>query len=380
MVFSATAGRTAFPKLVLVLALLSAPFVAGRNASWQVADLSAEPGTLVSGTLKIEDRPQSPGTLIPVTLIHGAQPGPTLAVIAGIHGFEYPGITALQQLRRRVDPAQLSGRLLLVHVANPPAFFGRSIYTSPADGLNLNRLFPGNPEGSVSERIAHTLTTLVIEAADYLIDLHAGDGNERLRPYVYMPETGNAAFDATARGLAEAFLLDTIVIDRTPVTAPDAARFTDMTAWSRGIPAITTETGQLGSNDPEWVALALRGLENVLRHLGMLPGNPAPNKAVVWLEDFEVVPSPATGIFEAQVRDGYFVAEGGVLGELLDLFGEPLATVHAPFAGVVNYVIGTPPVSEGEPVAMISRLRDTGPAEPSRAAGHPGTDVSESAR
>jgi len=380
MDFSAPAGRTVIPELVLVLALLSSPFVAGRDVPWQVADLSAEPGTLVSGTLKIEDRPQSPGTLIPVTLIHGARPGPTLAVIAGIHGYEYPGITALQQLRRRVDPAQLSGRLLLVHVANPPAFFGRSIYTSPADGLNLNRSFPGDPEGSVSERIAHTLTTQVIEAADYLIDLHAGDGNERLRPYVYMPETGDAAFDASARGLAEAFLLDTIVIDRTPVTAPDTSRFTDMTAWSRGIPAITTETGQLGSNDPEWVALALRGLENVLRHLGMLAGYPAPNKAVVWLEDFEVVASPATGIFEAQVRDGYFVAEGGVLGELLDLFGEPLATVRAPFAGVVNYVIGTPPVSEGEPVAMISRLRDTGPAEPSRPAGHLGTDVSESAR
>jgi predicted deacylase len=313
-----------------------------------------------------------------VTLIHGADPGPTLAVIAGIHGYEYPGITALQQLRHRIDPAQLSGRLLLVHVANPPAFFGRSIYSSPADGLNLNRVFPGDPEGSVSERIAHVLTTRVIEGADYLIDLHAGDGNERLRPYIYMPETGDPAFDAAARGLAEAFLLDTIVIDRTPVTAPEAARFTDMTAWSRGIPAITTETGQLGSNDPRWVALALRGLENVLRHLHMLPGEARRNDHIVWLEDFEVVTSPATGIFEARVSDGYFVAEGGVLGELLDLFGDPITTVRAPFAGVVNYVIGTPPVSEGEPVAMISRLRDFPAAERPRP-GRQG-ETGESAR
>lgn len=365
MTFNTIAGRAALPSIIVIIAILSSPAV-GRDTPWQVGALSAQPGTLVSGALEVEDRPGSPGTSIPVTLVHGADPGPTLAVIAGVHGYEYPGITALQELRRRIDPAQLSGRLLLVHVANPPAFFGRGIYTSPADGLNLNRVFPGDPEGSVSERIAYALTTQVIEAADYLIDLHAGDGNERLRPYVYMPETGDPAFDAAARGLAEAFLLDTIVIDRTPVAAPDEARFTDMTAWSRGIPAITTETGQLGSNDREWVALALRGLNNVLRHLQMLPGEARSNEHTVWLEDFEVVASPASGIFEAGVRAGYFVAAGAVLGELKDLFGDRIATVRAPFAGVVNYVIGTPPVSEGEPVAMVSRLRDLRPAETPR--------------
>ena len=366
--------------LIMVAALLSSPFALGQDAAWRVGDLTAQPGTRVSGELLIEDRPQSPGTFVPVTLVHGARPGPTLAVIAGIHGYEYPGITALQQLRRQLDPTALSGRLILVHVANVPAFFGRGIYTSPADGRNLNRVFPGDPEGSVSERIAHTLTEQVIEQADYLIDLHAGDGNERLRPYVYMPETGNRDFDAAARGLAKAFLLDTIVIDRTPLAAPEAARFTDMTAWSRGIPAITTETGQLGSNDPEWVALALRGLDNVLRHLGMLPGDARRNEAIVWLEDYAVVPSPATGIFAARARDGYFVAEGGVLGELRDLFGDPIATVRAPFAGVVNYVVGTPPVSEGEPVAMISRLRDFPAARDPRPGSQPADEAGRSAR
>lgn len=380
MTFSTVASRAALVSIIVTVTILSSALAAGRDAAWQVGELSAEPGTLVSGTLRIEDRPGSPGTSIPVTLVHGAGSGPTLAVIAGIHGYEYPGITALQALRRRIDPAQLSGRLLLVHVANPPSFFGRSIYTSPADGLNLNRVFPGDPEGSVSERIAHTLTEHVIEQADYLIDLHAGDGNERLRPYVYMPETGDSAFDAAARGLAEAFLLDTIVIDRTPVTAPEESRFTDMTAWSRGIPAITTETGQLGSNDPEWVALALRGLDNTLRYLGMQSGDARRNEAIVWLEDYEVVASPATGIFEARVRDGWFVAAGAVLGELLDLFGDPIATVRAPFAGVVNYVIGTPPVREGEPVVMISRLRDFPAAQESRHGGQPAGEAGESAR
>ena len=91
----------------------------------------------------------------------------------------------------QLDPAALSGTIILVHIANMPAFLGRTIYYSPVDGKNLNRMFPGDPGGTISQRIAHTLTTEVIDQADYLVDLHAGDGNEALRPYVYMPVTGN---------------------------------------------------------------------------------------------------------------------------------------------------------------------------------------------
>ena len=94
-----------------------------------------------------------------------------------------------------------------------------------------------------------------------------------------------------------------------------------------------------------------------MRHLGMLEGEPVPNEAVVWLTGYEVIRSPAQGIFRATVRDGYAIAQNGLLGELVDPFGEQIAEFRAPFAGVVNYVLGTPPVSEGEPVAMVSRIK-----------------------
>ncbi len=80
--------------------------------------------------------------------------------------------------------ALIAGTLLLVHIANPPSFYGRTIYTSPADGKNLNRVFPGRPDGTLSERIAHAITSEVIAKANFLVDLHAGDGNEALRPYI----------------------------------------------------------------------------------------------------------------------------------------------------------------------------------------------------
>lgn len=339
---------------------LAAPTADAAPASFRVDAIEAGPGQRASGHIVIAPLGGDSGTRIPVTVIHGAAAGPVLALIAGTHGVEYPGITALQRIRSSVDADELRGTLILVHIANPPAFYGRSVYVSPADGKNLNRVYPGRPDGSLSERIADAITRNVIEQADFLIDLHAGDGNEALRPYVYLPVTGDAALDAASRGLALAFGLDHIVLDEGRLQPPEASVYTDQTALSRGIPAITTETGQLASNDDHWVGLAENGILNVLRHLGMLPGAADSNPGVVWLTGYEVVRSPANGAFRAAVRDGYAVAADGLLGVLLDEFGDPQAEIRAPFAGIVNYVLGTPPVSTGEPVAMVSRLVDEG--------------------
>lgn len=352
--FASVAGSLLAATLALTPA--AAPWAAAPS-TFKVGALEAGVGQAVSGYLEVPPAKGDSGTRIPVSILRGAKPGPVLVLIAGVHGYEYPGITALQQLRQTLSPADLSGTLLLVHIANPPSFYARTIYTSPVDGKNLNRVFPGKADGTLSERIAHVLTREVIERADYLIDLHAGDGNEALRPYVYMPVVGKPALDAASRGLALAFGLDHIVYDDGPLLPPEASLYTDQTALSRGIPAITAETGQLGLNNREWVELALGGIHNVLRHLHMIEGAEQPNKAVVWLSGYEVVPSPVQGIFRAAVRDGYVVAANGLLGVLVDPFGETITEIRSPFAGVVNYVVGTPPVNAGDPVAMVSRLK-----------------------
>lgn len=341
--------------VLIALLVISEAACGAQGDPVTVGPLKALPGEAVSGYLEIAPRDDA-GARIPVSVIHGAKPGPVLVLIAGTHGYEYPGVTALQTLRQTIRPADLSGTLLLVHIANPPSFYGRTIYYSPADGKNLNRVYPGKPDGTLSERIADSITRNVIEQADYLVDLHAGDGNEALRPYVYMPVTGDARLDEASRGMALAFGLDHIVIDEGRVQPKEASLYTDQTALSRGIPAITSETGQLGSNDSHWVNLAVRGCGNILRHLGMIEGEAEPNEGVVWLTGYEIIRSPVQGIFRPAVRDGYAIAENGLLGELFDAFGARLADVRAPFAGVVNYVVATPPVSEGEPVAMISRI------------------------
>ena len=347
--------RTASRIFLPLLCGMTALYVSA--ADFTVGELSVPPGEQVSGFIKVPVGIDE-GSEIPVTIAHGVSDGPVLALIAGIHGYEYPPITALQAVRAQLDPAVLSGTIIMVHIANMPSFLGRTVYYGPVDGKNLNRVFPGDPKGSLSQRTAHLLTTEVIDQADYLVDLHAGDGNEALRPYVYMPVTGDAAFDAKIEGLAVAFGLDHIVMDTGPQSASGPSLYTDQTAIERGIPAITTETGQSGSNNPYWVELAERGIWNVLRHLNMIAEDEVANTGITWLSDYTVVKSPQSGIFRAVTRDGYAVAEGAALGVLLDFFGNELATVRAPFSGVVNYVISTPPVSKGEPVAMISKVAD----------------------
>lgn len=342
-----------FPRIALAF---FAPFCAAHASDLsQLGPLHASAGQAVSGYLEVPAQGDK-GAQIPVSLVRGASDGPVLALIAGTHGYEYPGITALQRLRQSIDPQSLRGTLILVHIANPPSFYGRTIYTSPADGKNLNRVFPGKPDGTLSERIAHAITTEVIAKADFLVDLHAGDGNEALRPYVYMPVTGDARLDTASRGMALAFGLDHIVIDAGRIGPPEATKYIDQTALARGIPAITTETGQLGQNDERTIALAEHGIRNLMRHLKMLEGPVEPNPAVVWLKDYQVIVSPVTGVFRATVRDGYAIAEGGLLGEVYDAFGAKTGEVRAPFAGIVNYVIGTPPAVEGQPLAMVSRI------------------------
>jgi predicted deacylase len=340
--------------LALFLAVSGASAV--RAATLTVGSVAAASGETVSGYLEVPSGVDE-GTRIPITVVHGNGPGPVLALIAGTHGYEYPPILALQRVRRELDPRRLSGSLILVHVANVPSFLGRTIYYSPIDGKNLNRVFPGDPEGTVSERIADVLYTQVIGMADYVVDMHGGDGNEALRPYLYTTMTGRHELDERSRAMGLAFGLDTIVVQTDWSDDPSAHVYTEWAALAQGKPAMTTETGSLGSTAEELVGLAERGVWNLLRHLGMVEGEPEPAPAVVWLDSGQVVRSPATGMFQPSVEPGYFVEQGGRLGRLVDLFGDPVQWIEAPFAGVVNYVIATPPVSEGEPLAMVSKVR-----------------------
>jgi len=297
------------------------------------------------------------GTQIPVTTIRGADSGPVLALIAGNHGYEYPPILALQRLRTLIDPAKLKGTIIMVHVANMPSFLGRTVYFSPVDGKNLNRVYPGRKDGTVSERIAYAITTEVIEKADYVLDLHCGDGNESLRPYVYQTVTGNAQIDDAMARMALAFGIDHIVLDRNRPTDPARSLYCSTTAITRGKPAMTVESGFLGTTDPESTERIIFGVQGVLRELTMLDEGPAPLGKAVYLDPAEVIASPETGILYEHVERGQIVKKGAVLAHITDFFGERIAEVLSPLDGVVLYIVATPPITKGQPVACVGSPR-----------------------
>ena len=337
----------------LVLIACSAP---SAQAPFAIAGVNAAPGTVTAGTITVASRAGDAGSAIPFTVIRGKSDGPVLALVAGTHGAEYVPIIALQRLRSSIDPATLRGAVIMVHVANMPSFLGRTVYYSPADNKNLNRVFPGKTDGTLSERIAEAITREVIARATHVIDLHCGDGNESLRPYSYWITTGDPKVAEAGRNLALAFGLDHIVVDGSRPTDPAASVYLSNTAITRGKPALTTETGGMAIVDDASIGMIERGVAGVLKHLGMRADGPSPVSKPVWIEPSEVLRASTTGLFYPAVSKAQAVTKGTVIGHITDFHGTKVEEIRASFDGQILYVIGTPPISKGEPVAMVGAI------------------------
>lgn len=307
-----------------------------------VGSLRAAPGTKVTGFVPV------PGTPIqmPVTVVNGRAPGPRLAVTAGVHGGEYPGIEAAIRTASALEARDVRGTAVIVHIVDVPAFAARSIYVCPLDGKNPNRLFPGNADGTASERLAHTLFTEVIAPSDAYVDLHGGDINEALVPFTIMVETGNAAVDARARALAGVYGIRYVVHGR-------VGGGTYAAAARRDIPAILTEAGGQGLLDDASLHLHLRGLRNVLRHLGVVDGAPEPVPPTTVLARLHWVTSQHAGLFYAEVAPGDQVETGGRIGEIRDYFGGRLEEVRSPASGIVLFTVTTPATNPNDPLFAV---------------------------
>lgn len=308
-----------------------------------VGPIRATPGTKVTGFLDV------PGTPIrmPVTLVNGTAPGPLLSITAGVHGGEYPGIEAAIRTAGALDPQDVRGAAIVVHIVDVPAFQGRNIYICPLDGKNPNRVFPGNPQGTASERLAHTLFSEVIARADYYVDLHGGDINEALVPFTILLESGQPDVDTRALDLARAYGIRYVLRGR-------VSGGTYAAAAHRGIPAILTEAGGQGLLEDGALQTHLSGLRNVMRHIGILPGAVDHAEAITLLTEFHWVTSEHTGLFYADVVPGDRVTRGQRIGETRDYFGSRLAEVASPGDGIVLFTVTTPATNPGDPLFSVA--------------------------
>lgn len=344
--------------LLFSFLLLAVPLSAHGQDTLRVGDVSVARGSKATGVIRVPDGVDK-GVDIPVSVVHGREPGKVLALIAGTHGYEYASILALPRVLDALDPARMKGSVILVHMANPQTFYERRIYYS-ADGKNVNRVYPGKKDGTISERIAEALTREVIDQATHVIDMHSGDGNESLRPYSYWMTGTDPAVDAQSKEMNLAFGLDHIVIDHSRPKDVKDSRYTSMTGILRGKPSITTEAGGLGRTDEASIEIHRKGALSVANHLGIMSAPSTRVSAPVWIDRSEVLSSPATGVWEPAVDARDAVATGSIVGRVKDPAGRVIAEVKAPFGGVMLYVVGTPPVTKGEPVAFVGHLQDGG--------------------
>lgn len=297
------------------------------------------------------------GTQVPITVIHGAKAGPVLTLTAGIHGDEFPPILALQRLRTEVRPAELSGTLVLVHLANVTGFLARRIAVSPVDGKNLNRVFPGRADGTLTEQVAHFLTTEVIAKTEYLIDMHAGSANQELWPHVYSPFVGQKELDDRTHAFALATGMRHVVLYGDRPRDPARSISYPNTAMTRGKPGLTIEIGQLGQRDEAFIQQVLAVSRNALRFLKMLPGEPEGTGGAVVYRKLHEVASPVTGVFHPRCRIGETVDSGALLGEVTDWFGNRVAELRAPLRGTVLMLHSYPAVNQGDTPVTLGEAR-----------------------
>jgi uncharacterized protein len=289
-------------------------------------------------------------TSLPVVLLRGSRAGRTLVVTAGIHGDEYEGVRAIYDVIGELDPASMSGDLLCVPVANPPAFWAVS-RCSPLDGKNLARVFPGRTGGSITEAIAYALDSEILPHADFFLDLHSA-GVRWLMPTL----VGYGVSDARAEAAARIF--GAPVIWAHDVIAPGRSV---SAAAARGVPWLYTEARGAGRIHPDDLGIYRRGIHNLLRHLAILPGEPEARAPEHFLYgDGNVDAAIATersGFLVPEVGLLEQVARGQRLGTLLDLWGAPQEHFTAPRDGVVVLIHICPVVNSLDPLFLITGVR-----------------------
>ncbi len=335
----------------------SLPLFISLSASAQrisVGTASAGLGEKATGYIEVPAGVDA-ATRIPVVVIRGEKPGPVLALVAGAHGTEYASIIALEKLSEMPGGGGVSGTLIIVPVVNVASFEQKVPHLNPVDGKNMNRFYPGNPNGTQTERAAWAITKEVVEKADYLIDLHGGDLDESLRPYSYWAPTGNAKQDAVSREMALAFGLDTIIISTDRPRELNAAKYLETNASLHGKPSITVESGHAGTVDPEDVWALANGCMSVMRYLKMVnrPTGSNPVENPVWIARIESVTSTPTGIFYPLVKRGAYVQRGMKIGYVTDYFGATTFEARAPESGVVLYICAVPSMKKGDTIANI---------------------------
>jgi uncharacterized protein len=314
-----------------------------------IRDIAAASGEKTQGWLTIGETASGP-LRMPLVLINGREDGPVLCVTAGVHATEYAPIDAVMRLLRVLDPARLRGAVIGVPVTNMRMFEHRTGFTSPLDGLNLNRIAPGRHDGSISEMLADILLREVIAQAQYHIDFHAGDLGEQLLPFAGYSLTGRPDLDTKGEALARAFSPRLISLSTEDSTLPPFPGSLNFAATRLGVVSILAEAGGNGTLDERDVEIHLAGAENVMRYLGMIDGGPPSDGPRVAATTRVVVRAKRSGLLRLKVQIGDPIAVGQEVAEIVNVFGDVVERVTSPGEGIAGLIWTHKVVNTGDPI------------------------------
>ncbi len=288
---------------------------------------------------------------MPVRVLHGAKPGPTLFVSAAIHGDEIIGVEMIRRLLKNLSVKRLRGTLLCVPVVNAFGFIAQSRYLP--DRRDLNRVFPGSARGSLAAQLAHVFTTEIIARSDFGIDLHsAGMNRENLPQIRYSP--GNEK----ASELADVFGAPAIV------TSPLRDGSLRQTADKNGCTMLLMESGEALRFDEFAIRIGVRGILRVMENLDMgCRKQPAAAAASVRSDGSRWVRAEEGGIFRAMRKTGDMVEEGEQVGAISDPFGDVEIEVLSPLSGLIIGRSVMPVVNQGDALMHIARVSRPGTAD-----------------
>jgi predicted deacylase len=284
----------------------------------------------------------------------GAADGPTVALLAGVHGDEEEGVLAVQRVLHLLEDGPLaSGCLRAVAVAHPAAYAAESRF-SPLDGLNLARCFPGDERGSATQRLAHRLVERVLRGSDVLIDLHSA-GRAYAMPLFCGYSGSGGEVGGRSHELAEAF--GAPIVWRH--TAPPSPGRSLATAFEMGIPGVYAECSGGGALARWDVDALVAGVTGVLSHLGMLKERVESTRPSWLIEggtgDLDrAVPAGRGGRFVAWLSPGDVVAAGGLIGEIVDDSGHVVDEITAPHEGFVIYLRRYARVRQGDGICKLT--------------------------
>ncbi|TLX72991.1 succinylglutamate desuccinylase [Labilibacter sediminis] len=349
-----------FLQIVCIFCLVHSTLIAQNNTLFTIGSIEVKNGEKVSDSLIVE-KGIDEGTFIPITIINGANSGPVLTLFAGIHGTEYVPIITLQQVLNEIDPDEISGTLILVHVANIPSFSTRNAYKSQIDNKNLNRAFPGKKDGTISERIAYTLTNVIIKKSDYFIDLHGGEFNEALINFIYFyyrhpSRELNQKTSMLAHAMGNHYL---IPVNYNHVPDSFDNYWSELVAIKNNIPAISVECGDRGMIDVEEIEFTKRGIINVMRTIGMMEGEVFRTEYPLYLFDEKELNSSYNGIFFPLVEEGQYIVKETLIGYTTDYWGNVIEEFRSPSSGIVTVIIKVPAINIGESVCHVHKVKDT---------------------